>query len=54
MFSTFNMGIGMAVIVSPEDEEKALETIKQFNEAWAIGKIVDEGKIRVEPYKVEL
>jgi len=44
----------MAVIVSPEDEEEALETIQQFNKAWVIGKIVDEGKIRVEPYKVEL
>jgi phosphoribosylformylglycinamidine cyclo-ligase len=54
MFSTFNMGIGMAVIVSPEDEEKALETINQFNEAWVIGKIADEGKIRIKPYKVEL
>ena len=34
MFNTFNMGVGMCVIVAPEDVDKALETIP---EAYLLG-----------------
>ncbi len=38
MFNTFNMGIGMVVIVSPEDQEKALASLRSSGvEASVIG-----------------
>ncbi len=41
MFNTFNMGVGMSVIVSKEESEKALEILKANGEdAYVIGKIV--------------
>ncbi|MBQ4258188.1 MAG: phosphoribosylformylglycinamidine cyclo-ligase [Clostridia bacterium] len=49
MFNTFNMGVGMSVIVSDEDAERALEILNaQGLEAYVIGKIIaaDE-KIRL-------
>ncbi len=41
MFNTFNMGIGMAVIVSPEDVDTALQSLTQDGmKATVIGKMV--------------
>lgn len=41
MFNTFNMGVGMTVIVSPEDEQKSLSVLKDNGiAAYPIGKIV--------------
>lgn len=41
MFNTFNMGVGMIVVVAKEDVEKALEILKANGEdAYIIGKIV--------------
>ncbi len=41
MFNTFNMGVGMTVIVSGEDAEKALEILKSNGEdAYILGKVV--------------
>ncbi len=42
MFNTFNMGVGMTVVVSKEDKEKALEILKANGEedAYVIGEIV--------------
>ena len=41
MFNTFNMGVGMSVVVAKEDLEKALEILKANGEdAYQIGKIV--------------
>ena len=48
MFNTYNMGVGMSVIVAKEDAEKALEVLKANGEdAYVIGEIVsgDEGVI---------
>ena len=40
MFNTFNMGVGMSVVVSKEDAEKAMEILKQQGEdAYIIGYI---------------
>ena len=42
MFNTFNMGVGMSVVVSKEDAEKALEILKANGEdAYVIGEIVE-------------
>lgn len=41
MFNTFNMGVGMSVVVAKEDADKALEILKTNGEdAYIIGKIV--------------
>ena len=43
MFNTFNMGIGMAMIVSPEDVEKTMSILKENGvEAYQIG-VMEEG-----------
>lgn len=41
MFNTFNMGVGMSVVVAKDDADKALEILKANGEdAYVIGKIV--------------
>jgi len=41
MFNTFNMGVGMSVVVSSEDANKALEILKaQGEDAYIIGEII--------------
>ena len=48
MFNTFNMGVGMSVVVSKEDADKALEVLKKSGEdAYIIGETVgsDDGVI---------
>ena len=42
MYNTFNMGIGMAVIVPESEVEKSLEILKQAGEeAYLIGEVID-------------
>ncbi len=48
MFNTFNMGVGMSIVVSADDAEKAVEILKAAGEdAYVIGEAVksDEGVI---------
>lgn len=48
MFNTFNMGVGMSVVVAKEDVEKTLEILKANGEdAYVMGKIVasEEGVV---------
>ena len=47
MFNTFNMGVGMSVVVAAEDVERSLEILKAHGEdAYVIGEIVEsEDKI---------
>ena len=48
MFNTFNMGVGMAIVVAAEDAEKALSILRKAGEdAYVIGEVVagDEGVI---------
>ena len=41
MFNTFNMGVGMTVIVSNEDAEEAIEVLKAAGEdAYILGETV--------------
>ena len=42
MFNTFNMGVGMSVVVAKEDAERALEILKANGEdAYLIGEIIN-------------
>ena len=44
MFNTFNMGVGMSVVVSRKDAETALEILRANGEdAYIIGEIVESG-----------
>ena len=48
MFNTFNMGVGMCVVVDKNDADKAVEAIKAAGEdAYVLGELVnsDEGVI---------
>ncbi len=48
MFNTYNMGVGMSVVVSADDADKALDILKANGEdAYIIGRVVtsDEGVI---------
>ena len=48
MFNTFNMGVGMTVVVDKNDADKAIETLKAAGEnAYVLGELVesDEGVI---------
>lgn len=49
MFNTFNMGVGMSIVVAREDAEKAVEILKANGEdAYIIGKIENsEDKITI-------
>ncbi len=41
MFNTFNMGVGMSIVVAKEDADKALEILKvQGEDAYIIGEII--------------
>ncbi len=45
MYSTFNMGVGMMIIVSAEDADTAIETLKAAGEdAYIVGRIEDGEK----------
>lgn len=42
MFNTFNMGVGMTVVVDKADAEKTVETLKSAGEdAYILGKLID-------------
>ncbi|MCQ2463258.1 MAG: AIR synthase-related protein, partial [Clostridia bacterium] len=42
MFNTFNMGVGMSIVVAKEDSEKALEILRENGEdAYVIGEIIN-------------
>ncbi len=50
MFNTFNMGVGMSIVVSKEDADKAIEILKAHGEdAYIIGVIIkSDSKIIIE------
>lgn len=46
MFSTFNMGIGMMMVVSPEDADKTIAALNDKGEkSYKIGRIVRQDKV---------
>jgi len=50
MYNTFNMGVGMSVVVAKEDAEKALKILKANGEdAYIMGEIIasEEGVVIV-------
>ena len=49
MFNTFNMGVGMSVVVSKEDADKAVEILRSCGEdAYVMGQIIkSDNKIEI-------
>jgi phosphoribosylformylglycinamidine cyclo-ligase len=49
MFNTFNMGVGMSVVVAKEDAEKAVKILRDCGEdAYVMGEIVkSDNKIEI-------
>ena len=46
MFNTYNMGVGMSIVVAPEDVDTALEILRANGEdAYLIGEIVDAAEL---------
>jgi phosphoribosylformylglycinamidine cyclo-ligase len=50
MYRTFNMGLGMCVVLAPNDVDSAIATMKEFGlNAWRVGEIVaGSGEATVE------
>ena len=50
MFNTFNMGVGMSIVVAPEDADRAIEILKSNGEqAYVVGSIIkSDVKITLE------
>lgn len=50
MFNTFNMGVGMSIVVAPEDADRAIEILKSCGEqAYVLGSIIkSDVKITLE------
>ena len=41
MYNTFNMGVGMSVVVDKQDASKAVEILRAAGEdAWIMGEVV--------------
>ncbi|TFG14630.1 phosphoribosylformylglycinamidine cyclo-ligase [Candidatus Thorarchaeota archaeon] len=56
MFSTFNMGIGMVVVVPDDEKDNALEILRKHDETTAIGVVEEsvQGVVDIEPFGVTL
>lgn len=54
MFRVFNMGVGMMVIVPPEEKEDALTILNRHFETFELGAVTENPGIRVENYGVLL
>ncbi len=49
MFNIFNMGIGMVLLVAPEDKNQVLDLLDTLGEkAFVIGKVTDTGKVEIK------
>ena len=45
MFNTYNMGVGMSIVVAPEDAEKALKILRDYGEdAYIVGEIEESAE----------
>lgn len=49
MFNIFNMGIGMVLLIAPEDKNQVLDLLETLGEkAFVIGKVTDTGKVDIK------
>jgi len=48
MYRVFNMGVGFAIITTPDNVEKTLKIVEKYYPAQEIGNVVADGKGRVK------
>ena len=49
MFNIFNMGIGMVLLIAPEDKNQVLDLLETLGErAFVIGKVTDTGQVDIK------
>ena len=54
MLTTFNMGVGMTIVVSQKDKAKVIRHLSKFHDCYEIGTIVRGTEVRKGPEKVLL
>ncbi|MBN2228537.1 MAG: phosphoribosylformylglycinamidine cyclo-ligase [Candidatus Thorarchaeota archaeon] len=56
MFTTFNMGIGLIVVVPENQEEMAKRVLSNLDETYRLGIVEDsmKGEVRIEPFGVKI
>ncbi|MFX1482089.1 MAG: phosphoribosylformylglycinamidine cyclo-ligase [Promethearchaeota archaeon] len=56
MFSTFNMGMGLIMVISEEDTERALKTLSKFDKTYRLGHVEysERGVVDIKPFEVKL
>ena len=48
MFNTYNMGVGMSIVVAKEDADKALASLQASGEdAYIIGEIIEDAERKI-------
>ena len=54
MFTTFNMGIGMIVIVTPDEADMTLDILSKKDRSYKLGEVQTstEGRIEIPRYGV--
>ena len=53
MFNTYNMGVGMSIVVAPEDVDTALEILRANGEdAYLIGEILPASELNGEQIEI--
>ncbi|MBI3358299.1 MAG: phosphoribosylformylglycinamidine cyclo-ligase [Nitrospirae bacterium] len=55
MFRTFNMGVGMVLVIDPKDEAKTISILKKSREkAWVIGEVIPRKTMTRVIYQSEI
>ncbi|MHA1929219.1 MAG: phosphoribosylformylglycinamidine cyclo-ligase [Candidatus Thorarchaeota archaeon] len=56
MFTTFNMGIGLVLVVSKEDKEKALRVLETISRTYELGIVTDskDGLVEIAQHEVSI
>jgi len=54
MYKTFNMGMGMAVIVAKENEDEALQLLSKYVEAKVVGKVEKGHGVKIPGMKISI
>ena len=56
MFTTFNMGIGLIVIVSKHEVDKAIEAISKYDRVYEMGVVEKskKGQVTINSYGVKI
>ncbi len=51
MYKVFNMGIGFVIIAKKEEADKIIEEVSKDVEAYKIGKVISEDKIKIKTFE---